>query len=266
MDHSLDQPIAYGRTAEIFAWKNGQILKLFYDWFSLDDIQYELQVAQALQVSGLPIPHVDGIIQVKGRYGLIYQRVEGVTMLELMLQKPWNGLRYAHKMAELHTRIHAISIHADIPLLTNKLTNKINQAKSLPESQRIEMREMLNSMPAGDRLCHGDFHPGNILVTKQGETIIDWIDAAIGSPMADVARSSVLMLGAAASGQLRKPLIRLFIRTLHSVYIRHYFSLQKSGKVEYLNWLPIVAAARLSENIPELEEWLLARSRKGTGR
>ena len=43
-------------------------------------------------------------------------------------------------------------------------------------------------------------------------------------------------------------------------YLRRYFALRPEGYEEYGRWLPIVAAARLSENIPELERWLLAQA------
>ena len=94
MDHmnkNLDQPIAYGRTAEIYAWQDGQVLKLFYDWFGLEDIKYEQRIAQAVHTSGLPIPSVGEIIHINERIGLIYQRVEGVSMLEMMSRRPWKG-------------------------------------------------------------------------------------------------------------------------------------------------------------------------------
>ncbi len=34
-------------------------------------------------------------------------------------------------------------------------------------------------------------------------------------------------------------------------------------ETEYRRWLPVVVAARLSENIPELEQWLLEQAQKG---
>jgi len=34
------------------------------------------------------------------------------------------------------------------------------------------------------------------------------------------------------------------------------------GTNEYHRWLPVVAAARLSENIPEVEGWRLAQVRR----
>ena len=55
MKEYLDPPIAYGRTAEIYAWQNGQVLKLFYDWFKLEAIQYEQRIVQTVHASGLPV-------------------------------------------------------------------------------------------------------------------------------------------------------------------------------------------------------------------
>jgi hypothetical protein len=42
--------------------------------------------------------------------------------------------------------------------------------------------------------------------------------------------------------------------------LKYYFNLRPGGENEYRHWLPIVAAARLSENIPELETWLIRKA------
>ena len=115
-------------------------------------------------------------------------------------------------------------------------------------------------LPDGDQLCHGDFHPANVLATPQGEVIIDWIDATRGNPLADLARSSIIAQGVAATEQTTSPVEKLFVRLFHTIYLRHYFALRPGGREEYGRWLPIVAAARLSENIPEIEQWLLAQA------
>jgi len=82
MNKDLSRPLAYGRTAEIYAWQEGQVLKLFYDWFGLENIGYEARVARAVHASGLPVPAVGEIIGVNGRNGLVYQRVDGHSMWE----------------------------------------------------------------------------------------------------------------------------------------------------------------------------------------
>ena len=53
---------------------------------------------------------------------------------------------------------------------------------------------LAESLPDGDSLCHGDFHPGNVLYAADGEArVIDWSAASRGDAAADVAHSFILM-------------------------------------------------------------------------
>jgi Ser/Thr protein kinase RdoA (MazF antagonist) len=128
---------------------------------------------------------------------------------------------------------------------------------------RSKVLVALERMPGGNRLCHGDFHPDNILLTEQGEVIIDWMDASLGNPLADLARTTIISQGAVATGQIPKGWQRTAMRLFHARYVRHYLALRPGGEAEYGRWLPLVAAARLSEGIPELEGWLVAQVEKG---
>ena len=69
-----------------------------------------------------------------------------------------------------------------------------------------------------------------------------------------------IALGAAASSQILNRTMKIFVRLFHAVYLRRYFQLRPGGEAEYHRWLPVVAAARLGENIPELECWLVKRA------
>ena len=263
MTIDLSQPIAYGRTAEIYPWQEGQILKLFHDWFELENIEHEARIAQAIHASGLPVPAVGDILRVNGRNGLVYQRMDGDTIWEALPRRPWRIIHYARRMAELHVEMHTITLQADLPSQRQRLVGKIRHAEALPIHLRAKALTALEVMPDGDRLCHGDFHPGNILVTVQGEMVIDWIDASVGNPLADLARTSILALGAAETRQTRGSLLKAFLRLFHAAYLRYYFKLRPGGEDEYRLWLPVVAAARLSEKIPEVEQWLIAMTEKG---
>lgn len=262
MNGNLGKPIAYGRTAEIYAWQDGQVLKLFYDWFELESISYELQIAQAVHASGLPVPSVGEIIRISDRNGLTYQRMEGIPMWDVMSRKPWSIFHYARRMAELHVEMHASDIQADLPSQRQRLIDKICDAEALPADLRSKALPVLESMPDGNKLCHGDFHPLNIMVSSQEEIIIDWIDASLGNPLADLARTTIILLGAIETSQVPNLFEKIIIRIFHNTYLRHYLSLRPGGEHEYSCWLPIIAAARLSENISELEAWLIAQVRK----
>jgi hypothetical protein len=86
------RPIACGRTAEILPWHDGQVLKLFYDWVDPASIEYEARIARAIHASGLSVPAVGGLVSVVGRRGLVYQRIDGGNMLEMLWQRPWRAL------------------------------------------------------------------------------------------------------------------------------------------------------------------------------
>lgn len=259
---SPSTPFARGRTADVFEWDDGHVLKLFHTWFSKEDIEYERKIANAVHASGVKSPAVRDLVQVQGRNGLIYERVDGISMLKVFQQSPWKVLNLARVFARLHAQMHECISQADIPKQRTKLQRRLQAVEKLPEAVKTSLLLSLDSLPDGDRVCHGDFHPDNILMSPTDATVIDWIDSASGNPVADVARTSIILLGAVASNQISNPVIKTLVRLFHSAYLREYFRLHPQGNKEYEHWLPIVAGARLAENIPELEGWLLEQASK----
>ena len=261
---SLDTPFARGRTADVFAWQPGQVLKLFHNWFALTEVEFEQRIGRAVHASGVRAPAVIGeIVQVQGRNGLIYERINGRSMLEVASSQPWQVFTLAKRFAALHAQMHEHIFNADIPTQRSKLDHRIRHNESLPEALRTALLARLASLPDGEAICHGDFHPGNVLVTPQGDTVIDWIDASRGNPLADIARTSIIFLGATATKQVPNIFIKMFMNLFHTAYVREYFRLRPHGVDEYNRWLPIVAAARLAEGMPELEQWLVAKIEQG---
>ena len=274
MLEDLGKPIAYGRTAEIYAWHQGQVLKLFYDWVALESIENEARISRAIYESGLPVPAVGEIVRVNNRNGLILQHLTGKSMFTLGQRKPWNILRYLRRAAELHVEMHSCSILAELPSQRQILKKNIHQAEGLPSHLRSKALAALEAMPDGNQLCHGDFWPGNILMTPRGEVIIDWHRASRGNPLADLARTTNGALGFLETNQIRRgflsygkskfsqvknSLFRTVVRITYPAYLRRYFQLCPGGEEEYQRWLPIVAAARLSDEIPELDNMLITQ-------
>jgi uncharacterized protein (TIGR02172 family) len=274
MNKDLGNPIASGRTAEIYNWDQEHVLKLFYDWIALESIENEAQISRRVCETGLPVPEVGEMIRLNNRTGLIYQRISGTSMFKLAQRKPWNLIRYLRRSAELQVQIHSHRISAGLPSQRQILERNIRQAVGLPERSRAKALAALNAMPDGDRLCHGDFWGGNILMTSQGEVIIDWNRASYGNPLADLARTTnaamaflktkqirraFLSYGKSRLGQVKNSLLRTIVRVTYPVYIRRYFQLSPGGDEEYQRWLPIVAAARLVDEIPELDGMLIAQ-------
>jgi hypothetical protein len=41
----LEKPLTRGRTADIYAWEDGCVLKLFHNWFEIEIICFEQKMA-----------------------------------------------------------------------------------------------------------------------------------------------------------------------------------------------------------------------------
>jgi Ser/Thr protein kinase RdoA (MazF antagonist) len=248
------QPIAQGRTAEIYVWDDKHILKLYRDWCPSDWVEYEARIARAVQEAAIPSPEVGEIIEIHGRRGLIYERLEGISMLQDMNARPWTLLRHARSLADVHVQIHKRSIPG-LPSYKDRLGQDIRNTMHLKEEQKEKVLALLEVLPKDGKVCHGDYHPANVFLTKSGPMVIDWMTASTGSPWTDVARTSlILSIGAKAAGKQVWPIIRIVIKLYHHTYLNRYHILRPDNQNELNGWMPVIAAARLNENIiPEHE-------------
>ncbi|MBN2392145.1 MAG: phosphotransferase [Anaerolineae bacterium] len=207
------------------------------------------------------MPRAGEIVEVDGRLGLEYERFDGKPMGEIMSVKLWMLPRFARQLAELHVSIHKTPGVPGIPSQRTRLMGKIRAAKDLPVPLQEACVQALMQMPEGDRLCHGDFHPLNVLLHQGHASIIDWVDATSGNPLADVARTAVILQGVESRAAENKTSIIaqievLALRWFTRIYLRRYFTLLPGGEAEYQRWRPIVAAGRMHEDIPGLNRWL----------
>jgi uncharacterized protein (TIGR02172 family) len=263
MTIQISTPIAEGRTAEIYLWDDRHILKLYRDWCPPDWVEYDARIAGAVYEAGIPSPEPGEIVEVEGRRGLIYERLEGVSMLEDLNARPWRLWRHARSLAELHVKIHQQSIPG-LPSYKDRLRYDIRNTSHLSEDLRHKALSLLDTLPEGQNVCHGDFHPGNVLMTANGPIVIDWMTACSGSRWTDVARSSLLLsIGAKSAGKQLSPFIRMAIRLYHRTYLNQYRAFSPDQTNEMDLWTPVIAAARLKEEIAPERQALLKMVQAG---
>lgn len=250
--------LAAGRTAEIFSWEPDQVLKLYRPDFQGGLPEFERSVTRAVQSAGIPAPQVGDIITHAGRKGLPMQRVDGTSQFAGLQRSPWRAAAYGRSLAELQSRMHTAP-GTGLPPMRERLEWKIQRASALPTHLRQAALAALEKMPFGDRVCHGDFHPDNVLETSSGSVIIDWTDATCGTPLADVARTALLVRHATLPPGNPLTLLITFARGIfYNAYIKRYFELSPGNPADIAAWLPIIAAARLSEGITSEENNLLS--------
>jgi aminoglycoside phosphotransferase (APT) family kinase protein len=252
---SLGAVVGRGRTATVYAWDEGQVVKLFHPDARPGQAELESGIAEAITAAGLPAPRYLGRVDVDGRPGLVFERVQGPSLFALMGRQPWRMLALAAAFARVHAAVHARS--ADLPGQRDYLRRQIGLIEELPERVRAGALEILDGLPDGDRACHGDFHPDNVLLTRSGPVVLDWITARKGVPATDVARTLPVLRDAVLPDDVppTKALAFNALRRLFAWgYLRRYQALTGFDASQMAAWRVPLIVARLRENVPAREK------------
>ena len=231
--------IGTGLTSEVFSWGEERVLKLFFSWVSRATIQREFLVSQSIRATGVAMPATFELVEIEKRQGIVFERIRGESLLHRVERRPWQLFRGARQLAELHARVHFRCAPVNLPTQHEQLEGWIERAEDFTDDQKAAARRHLQQLPAGRVLCHGDFHPGNILLTPLGPVIIDWSAATRGHALADVARTSVLFESASLPPTTPihiKLLMKIARRLLHKTYLRRYLELCPGSLQEIEFW------------------------------
>jgi aminoglycoside phosphotransferase (APT) family kinase protein len=158
---------------------------------------------------------------------------------------------------DLHLAIHTQSV-TGLPSQREQLTRLITEATAAPGAIRARALEWLDQLPDGNALCHGDYHPDNVLMTRRGPVIIDWGSASSGHPLADVARTELLLqMGEPPPSQKNRWLLTSARALVRRAYVGRYLRRSPAHAAELAVWRFPTAVARLSEGIVEEQDKLL---------
>jgi tRNA A-37 threonylcarbamoyl transferase component Bud32 len=237
---TLDRAALLGRglCADVYAWGDGRVLKLFHAPAGSERAHREFAATRAVHSAGLPVPAVDDVIEVEGRLGIVFERIEGPSLLGHTQARPWKLFAAVRLAAALHADIHRYSAPAGLPSFRERILARIEESDASAADKQSALQR-LASLPDGTALCHGDFHPDNILLSPRGPVVIDWSSASRGHPIGDVAWTSRLMRTANLppwSPWFAHLLLRSLRPAHHRTYLRCYFGRNGGSRREVENW------------------------------
>ncbi len=219
-----------------------KLVKVFDTSFSKANILNEALNHARVEETDLNVPKLQAVQVVDGNWAIILDYIEGTTLQELMDKNPAKEDEYLNLFVDLQRTV----LSKKVPML-NKLKDKMQvkiSAADLDATARYDLHTRLDSMPKHVNLCHGDFNPTNVIITKDGTPyIIDWAHATQGNSSADVARSYLLFYLAGK-------------KELGDKYLKLYCK-KSDTAIQYVQrWIPIVAASRLCKAPNSEKEFL----------
>jgi aminoglycoside phosphotransferase (APT) family kinase protein len=180
--------IAVGASAELYAVGGDRVVKLYRPEYA-SIARPEAERTAAAHAAGLACPAVYGTVEIEGRVGLVLERIEGPTLLDELRSGRCAPREAAALLAGAHARVHATRVAA-LPAWQEVVAPRL--ATLSPEERTLFERDVAR-MPDGQATYHGDFHPGNLLLSPRGPIAVDWPNACLAPAPADVARSYVLI-------------------------------------------------------------------------
>lgn len=250
----LGRLIGEGRQAEVYNYNKTEVVKLFKSHVTRDMANYEWQISSNLFASGMPMPRVGEIIEIAGRLGIVFAKIEGPSLLQLILSGELPVEEAGKLLAELHQKMH--QIHTDkLPSLKTKIINSISSLAMIPSDLKSDLLQICNQLPEDNSVCHGDFHPDNIIIWMKGPVIIDWVNVTAGNALANVAHTHLLISNSRMPDSIKvTPEIQNMRNKLADYYLNRYLENQSSSfnsvKKELHLWSEVVAAVRLAEEVP----------------
>lgn len=165
--------LASGRAADVYDLGDGTVLRRYRA--RRHDPRHEARVMAFVADHGVAVPRIHDL-----RPGddpdtdIVMERIDGVTMLADLVDRPWMVVAHARLLARLQRQINAIA--APDWLLSPGWTPH-DAAEGAPV----------------DRVLHLDLHPLNVLLSARGPVAIDWTHATGGPSGFDAALTYVVM-------------------------------------------------------------------------
>jgi len=240
-NYKLEKIIAV-RTAKTIYRDGDKVIKLLGEEYPAPDVLSEALNLAAVGETTLKVPKLVEVTKINGKWAIVWEFVEGTSLDQLMEKNKDKEQQYLERFVDIQLDMHRHSA-TRLPLLVEKMERKV-KASGLDATARYEILGRLAGMPKHTKLCHGDFNPSNVIITKADEAyIIDWSHASQGNASADAAQTYLLFW---LAGNI----------TLADKYLELFCKKSDTAKQYVEKWLSIVAASQLPKAKPQEKEFL----------
>jgi tRNA A-37 threonylcarbamoyl transferase component Bud32 len=262
--------VGQGREAEVFEWRDGRVLRLLRVPGAVGRLAFEVAALEAARAAGVPVPQVYEEVVVEGRPGLVMEHLQGPDLLTMLGRKPWRVRVAGRTAGRIHARINRANAPASLPAVRDVMRRRLARLALSEPVLAESVGRLLARLPDGDALCHGDFHPGQLMLSGDGWVALDWSVAGRGDALCDYARTRVLLsIGEPPPGTPRtlRLLARIGRQLLMSAYAGAYERAAGTplDRSRLRHWEIVNLAMRLVDDIPGERARVLTRLRHTEG-
>lgn len=257
--------IASGGQADIYELDNDKILRVLRNPQDKTYAMTEFYVMKTLEQNGKEVPKVYEFINVDNKPAIIMQKIYGETMLFQMKKKPYQLFSQVKKLASLQIEISGSAKDLNLTPIKQRARYLISKVEMLDSEMKKFIIDVIDELPEGNDICHGDFHPGNIIISEYKYYVIDWFGVTSGRKLSDIAHTFILMKNTPKIESVSK--MEHFITStvgnlISGRYISNCNKIEHFDWSEFSKWMIVRAAERLYYGIPSEKANLISFIKK----
>lgn len=227
--------IGQGKIAKVYLYNNFAY-KVFDKAYPKEWIDYEIGIQNEISKLNLPVVNYYES-EIPNSIKMDY--IRGITLADRVRKEKYKDS--LEDLFNLFSKIHKVK-EVNLPKLTPYLIESINKV-NCSEDIKDKALKYISEIEEGNSLCHLDYHFLNIMYSEDRYYIIDWMNAKIGNPVYDFARTYVIMY------EFANRLSKKFLKIIQE---RCSFSTEDLNKAIY-----VIALHRLTEFKSEKVELLI---------
>jgi len=252
--------VGEGATAEVYEYGQDKVIKCM-KCENDDDILYrEYAIYKYLMGCKLPLPKVYGVKEFQGKKGIVFQQIHGRNVVQIIQRRPFRIFFYLKKLARIQAEIHNHTAPEHLPNVKEIIRARISKNYDIDSEQKQKILSYLDALPEMNLLCHGDFHPNNVMIENDMYYVMDWLGCSSGDPLADVAFTIDLLRCHIYTDDVA-PYLRGFLLLFRNIlarkYVSEYKKIRNCDRKVLKKWCVVRAAELMTGPFAQKDRMLL---------
>lgn len=194
--------IGKGGHGHVYRLDDETIVKVYHDNASMEIIDTERLRAKNAFIQGIASPIAFDVVNTEEGPGVVFEMAGAQTLSSYLMENPDKLEEYSVKFGELIKQFNNTEMKDEnVSNIADIYRQRIELGKPYftEEEYNICIR-MLEAIERKSTMIHGDFHPNNVMINKDGELmIIDMADISKGNPIFDIGGCYTSMIQSGAN-------------------------------------------------------------------
>ncbi len=189
VDISACPVIGRGGAGTVYRLDEDKIVKVYQPGTSLDSVRREQELARTAIVSGIPSVIPYEIVRCGESYGIVFEMIASDTLGHSFANNPEKSEEYIGRYVDFVKELHSVKLKEgcfeDLKTLLHRAVPTLSGYCTDSELELLD--RLIDGIPDGDCLIHGDLHPGNIMIQDDTLLLIDLESASRGAKVWEMA-------------------------------------------------------------------------------